>query len=468
MTDSAIGPRLGELCDWVVAQRWEDIPDRVHRRARWVLADDLAAMVAGAAEPQVDAYRKLVVRRGGKLEASMIGPGLPRSDRWQAASVNAVAASWCELDEGFRTITCHAGLYVIPAMLAEVEAESLRLADALRALVLAYECVTRVASAFSFSPPTVHAHALWSAIGAAAATAITRRYDAATLKGAITAATTVTSVGPRPHLVEGVLARNVWAAAGAVAGMQCADWSSCGITGSDSSASAVYRDILHAREDAAALTSALGSRWSIESGYHKLYACCQHGHSAVEAVLDLLASRSVDLQRIVGIDAYTHPLALGLANATPTTSLGAKFSMPHMIAAPLVHGSAGADAFSQRSLSDEDIARLRRLVRLRPYEGALIAPFDRPAKIVLTMAGGEQLVSVCKSARGGPDRPLEDDVLLEKIRQLSEPVLPSLPTLISASADASMDGLPWRDVLTHLAARRERSSEHSVDEANAV
>ncbi len=451
MTDSAVGPQLAALCEWIVAQRWQDIPERVRQRARWVLADDLAAMVAAAPEPEVEAYRRLVAGRATRVEASIIGPGLPGTDRWQAASANALAASWCELDEGFRTVTCHAGLYVVPATLAEAEAAPLRLADALRAVALAYECVTRVACTFRFASPTIHAHALWSAIGAAAATAIARNYDAATLEGAITAAATVASVGPRPHLIEGVLARNVWAAAGAVAGMQCADWSACGITGSASSPAAVYRDILHAVEDPRALTAGLGDRWSIESGFHKLYACCQHGHSAVEALLDLLARRSVDPQRIVGIDAWTHPLALSLANAEPTTSLGAKFSMPHMIAAPLAYGSAPAEAFSQRALADASVVRLRRLVRLHAHEGELVPPFDRPSRIVLTMDDGERLTAECRSARGGPDRPLADDVLLAKIRLLSAPVLPGLAALVT-QGDGLDERQRWRDVLVRLAA----------------
>jgi 2-methylcitrate dehydratase PrpD len=452
VSGSGIGVQLAALCEWTVAQRWDDIPDRVRKRARWVLADDMAAMIAAAPEPEVEAYRRMIEGRGAKAEATIIGPGLLRTDRWQAASANALAASWCELDEGFRTVTCHAGLYVVPATLAEVEAASLRLADALRAVALAYECVTRIACAFRFSTPTIHAHALWSAIGAAVATAVARGDDAATLKGAITAAATLTSVGPRPHLVEGVLARNVWAAAGAVAGMQCADWSACGITGADSSPAAVFRDILHAREDADALTAGLGERWSIESGFHKLYACCQHGHSAVEGLLDLLARERVDPQRIAAIDAWTYPLALSLANAEPTTSLGAKFSMPHMIAAPLAYGSAPAEAFSQRALAHAGVARLRHLVRLHPYEGELVPPFDRPSRIVLTMDDGETLTAACRSARGGPDRPLADDVLLEKIGALAAPVLPGLPALVT-QRDGADEQKPWRDVLARLAAR---------------
>ena len=43
------------------------------------------------------------------------------NDLFQAQRANAVAADWLELDEGYRVVPCHAGLYVIPALLAEAE-----------------------------------------------------------------------------------------------------------------------------------------------------------------------------------------------------------------------------------------------------------------------------------------------------------------------------------------------------------
>ena len=280
-----VGAHLKTLFGWAATRTWTDIPARVRQRARWVLADDIAAMIAAAGEPEVDAYRELVERRSARAEATIIGPGMPRTDRWQAASANGLALTWCELDEGFRSATCHAGAYTIPALLAEAEVGQLSVADVLRCLALSYECVTRFATCFRSQTPKVHTHALWSPVGAAAAVSLARRYSVEQMFQAVTAATTLGSLGPRPHLVEGVLVRNGWAAAGALAGMQCADWALCGIGGASSSASAVYRDILGSDENPNALADGLGDRWAIDSGFHKLYACCQHGHSAVEAVM---------------------------------------------------------------------------------------------------------------------------------------------------------------------------------------
>jgi 2-methylcitrate dehydratase PrpD len=449
MTSSEFGSRLRVLCDWAASQRNADIPLRAMQRARWILADDLAAIVAGSAEPEVQAYHRLGADRSAAREATIICPGFPMTGRWQATTANSVAGNWCELDEGFRHVPCHAGLYTLPALLAEAEVSRLTLADVLRCLVIAYECVTRLALCFRFQKPPVHAHALWTPMAAAAAVSVARGYDAKTLFSAISAAATSGLVGPRPHLTEGVLIRNAWAAMGAVVGTQCADLAACGIGGVDSSAPAVFCDILGATSDPDALSAELGTRWSVDSGYHKLYACCQHGHSAVEALLNLTAPLP-DLEAIATIEACTHPLALALTNPRPTTSLGAKFSMPHMIAAALVYRSGGPTSFSPNTLVDPRMVRLRNKVQLKPYEGKLEPPHDRPARIVITMNDGRRIVAECLSAYGGPDRPLTEDQLLDKIAQLGGPLLPRLTHLVQSSS-CQFDARPWRDVLTALA-----------------
>src|SRR5690606_31747403 len=118
---------------------------------------------------------------------------------------------------------------------AEATSRGSTLRDVLRSLTGAYELVTRCAMSFHVMPPPVHGHAMWSAVGAAAAVSLLRGYDAQTLERAVSGAITTASMGPRSHLASGVLIRNGWAAAGAVNGLQCADWAACGFGGSESS-----------------------------------------------------------------------------------------------------------------------------------------------------------------------------------------------------------------------------------------
>jgi 2-methylcitrate dehydratase PrpD len=445
--------QLWQLCEWAVAFRAQDLPAAVQRRAAIVLADDIAAMLAGAGEPEVRRYRERVLARRPIQESTVFAPGLPRVDRMQAASINALSGTWCELDEGFRRAICHAGIYVLPALLAEASAEGLTLGEVLRALSLGYEVVTRLAMSTRYKTPVVHAHALWSAVGAAASVVLARQCDAHMLFRAVTAAATTSSLGPRPHLAEGVLIRNGWAAAGAVNGLQCADWADAGIGGAGSSIPAVHRDLLGATLAPEALTANLGREWSIESGYQKIYACCQHGHAAVEAALALVPG--LHLAAIGSIDVHTHPLALTLPDPEPVTTLGAKFSLPHMVAAALVYGEAGAAAFSSASLDHCEVRRLRHVVRLMPWKFVLEPPHDRPARVEIFMRDGSRQTAECPSALGGPDRPLPIEALIRKIDELAQGVLPRLSSVLLGDQPAD-DALQW-DVVIQSAACAEGS-----------
>ena len=108
--DNPYADRLLELCEWATAFRSQQLPAAVEQRAASVLADDVAAMLAGADEPEVRRYSETVLRRKPVAESVVFAPGLPRADRMQAASINGLAGTWCELDEGFRLAICHAGI----------------------------------------------------------------------------------------------------------------------------------------------------------------------------------------------------------------------------------------------------------------------------------------------------------------------------------------------------------------------
>ena len=138
------GEATTALLEWASEAARGEVPADMRRRAALILADDVAAMAAASAEPQVkDVVRRLSEASNGR-EATVFAPGAGRLDRVSAAVANGMAATWCELDEGLRSIPCHAGAYVLPALLAESEARGLVLSDVLARLAVAYEVVASV------------------------------------------------------------------------------------------------------------------------------------------------------------------------------------------------------------------------------------------------------------------------------------------------------------------------------------
>jgi 2-methylcitrate dehydratase PrpD len=323
--------------------------------------------------------------------------------------------------------------------------------DMLRVLAVAYEVVTRVARAFPPKVMIVHSHARYSAVGAAAASALAAGLPSGVVHAALTMAATLVNAGPRAHLISGALARNVWPAAGAWSGMTSVEWAQCGIAGARDGFADVYAGVLGSEPSPPMLTDGLGDAWAILDGYMKIYACCQHLHSLVEAALEVqprLMARGGPAA-IAAIDVEAHDLARLLPNPRPTTTLAAKFSLPHAVAATLATGTGGAAAFASSTLHDPGIAALRERVTMSPYAPALPPPNDRPARLSVRLHDGAMLEAECMSAQGGSDRPFAPDVLERKLASLVTPVYPRFAGIAAEllALDAAMLERTWERVV---------------------
>ncbi len=445
---------------WAAALEWNDLSPNARHRTVLVLADDIAAAQSALREPQVmQAHARLRAGAGADGAASLLSRGLPRLAVAQAAMGNGLAMGWNELDEGFRKAVCHAGLYVLPALLAVAEAEGASLQELLRALALGYETATRVARTWRFPSMKIHPHALLAPVGAAAGVGFLRRLPADELLSAVAGAATLGMAGPFNHATKGVLSRNTWAPQAAVAGLNAVEWARCGIGGAATSPHDVYAIALGAEADLSVLAPNADEGWAVESGYHKMNACCQYAHSTIEAIESLL-QREPGLRggaQVTAIEVEAHPLAFALDDTRPRTTLGAKFSVPHAAAAALVHGNGGVASFDAVSLDDPRIARLRELTRLRPFEGVRPWPEDRPSRVTLTTADGRRLDAECWSARGGPDRPFTEPELWDKLAALSRAEAPALTATLRRAADLAAGApdsnelaRPWRDWLADV------------------
>ena len=449
---AAVAQKTRELVVWAVYIRDREIPAAVSSRAARVIADSIACMIVARDEPEIARFHAQVMARGRPAEATIFRGGSHRTDRYSAAVANALADVWHELEEGYRKVPCHAGLYVLPALLAEAEALGLSLGSVLRCTAISYEVVARFAAAWDFPKMSdqgrAWVHARFNTVGAAFATALVRGQNAETTLAAVNAATTLALAGPRRHAIDGALIWNAWPAVCTSSGMMCVDWSECGIGGLPSSPYDVYGSEFSGEFDAARMTAGLGVDWAILDGYMKIHACVQYAHSAVEAVL---AARDAVLNAgsvIADVLVESHPLALFLDKVDPANTLASKFSLQHIVAATFIHGNAGAAAFSSAALMRSEVISLRHKVRLAPF-GPSAPPNDRPTRVTFTLATGVTVVRTCLSAEGGPDRPFRDDIVMDKIENLTREACPRFGELVHqmiALAPTQMMQ-PWADLV---------------------
>lgn len=445
-----------QLMEWAARVELADLPRPVLSRAARILADNLSAIIAARAEPEVARFHELQESRTERREATIFHGGTRKVDRTGAAVCNGLAAEWLELAEGYRKVPCHAGAYVVPVLLSECEADGRKVGELLRALAVGYEVVTRIARGWTPAHMLMQPHARYASIGAAAAVTLVRRMSAAEVLMAVTGACTLALSGPRNHAMMGALVRNVWPAVGAWCGLMSADWARCGIGGVAEGPHDVFGEMLKGTAKPDELTVGLGETWAVLDGYAKVHACCQHAHSAVEATQALraeLVARHA-LEHVARVQVETHAGAMVLTNTRPATTLASKFSVPHIVAATLLHGQAGVGQFTHEAMNDEEIDNLRRRIDMKLYEPSREPPNDRPARVTAFLGDGEMLSAECLSAQGGPDRPFSESMLWTKIVGLASPAYPGFGPTFEEIVKLENGWLerPWADAVARLSA----------------
>jgi 2-methylcitrate dehydratase PrpD len=115
-----------------------------------------------------------------------------------------------------------------------------------------------------------------------------------------------------------------------------------------------------------------------------------------------------------------HPLVLELTGKTePRTGLEGKFSVYHSCAAAIVHGRCGEHEYSDEVVTDPEIVALRRKVRAEASPGI----HEDQVDVTLTTTDGRTHHVFVEHAIGSLERPLSDQELDQKVRDLCEPVL---------------------------------------------
>jgi 2-methylcitrate dehydratase PrpD len=450
----AAAEEIVALAEWAAGVEAADIDDAVYRQAAIVVCDDLAAMVSARDDPVLSKVCDRLLRDGGRPVATVFRGGRPRTDRYSAALANGAAGPWNELDEGSRRVSCHAGVYALPALLAEAEAEGTSTRETLRCLIVAYEVVTRYALAFPQRSLLLHPHASLCAIGAAASIAAARRYDPVLFLAALTTSTTLVNPGPFDHAVRGSLIRNMWTAHGAWAGLRAADWALCGITGSTESPRDVFHHVFQCECDPDRLVADLGQDWLINHNFQKIYPCCQYAHSMVEAIEGLVPTleKGVKLRNCENVVIEIHEHGQRLNEVHPETILAARFSVPHIAAVAAIHGRVDVETLSPASLLDPEVVDLRQRVSILPFEPPLPPPNDRPARVRFRFSDGSQYHAECLCARGSPSTPFGFEIIRRKVAGLCEEVYPRMAEVMDrlADLDEALFRSSWDNVVARI------------------
>ncbi|WP_329409108.1 MmgE/PrpD family protein [Nocardia vinacea] len=412
------------LADWIHEMCSAAMPSEVAHQVRRLVIDYLAAAVVGAGTEVAQGVRAVVAQMYPGDRARIIGGG--RASAAGAALANGTAAHALDIDDGYTPGSVHPSAATLPAIFAVADQAD---PDTLvRAIATAVEVTCRIARAGH--PATreagFHNTALAGVLGAAAGVSVVLGSDRETIASALGVAASHAG-GLFEFLGSGAEVKRLHAGKAARDGLLSAYLARHGVSG-PATALEGHDGYFHAfagdRWRPADLLDGLGQQWALRDTYVKVYPCCRHLHSAVDAVLELRASHDIDPARVTEIRVETYAVAAAHAHTRTDSLIDAQMSMPYAIAASLLNGQLGLTEFTAAQRNRHDAAALASRVRIGT-DPALDDryPRERPARVTISRSGLPDLCREVAQPRGEPARPLTDAELEAKFHVLAGPIL---------------------------------------------
>jgi 2-methylcitrate dehydratase PrpD len=342
-----------------------------------------------------------------------------------AAFVNGTAAHGEDYDDTFEGGPVHAGAVVVPAVLAAAELEGASGSSVLRGLAVGVEVLCRLSLVV---PKAVHAAgfhptAVFGAPAAAAAVASTLRLEAGELVDALGISGSMAG-GIIEYLAEGTWTKRMHPGWAAQSGLRAALLGRAGFKGPRTvfeGTHGLFHGFARTREgDYAALLDGFGERWVTPSLAFKPYPC----GTMIQPYIDCarrLRERVPDPGDIAEIvadvgEGTVHRLWEPLADKQrPPNGYAAKFSTPYCIAAALLRGHLGLDAFGDDAVTDPEIRALAAKVRYR-IDPANPYPREFTGHLRARLSNGTIVEERQPHLRGGAREPLSRVDIEEKFR----------------------------------------------------
>ena len=310
----------------------------------------------------------------------------------------------------------HIGCGMIPGLIAMMQAEGKTDAhELLTSVVVGYEIGTRAGIALHASACDYHTSGAWVSLATAALGGRQLGLTTAQTREALGIAE---YHGPRSQMMRCIDSPTMvkdgsgW---GAMAGVSAAYLAQDGFTGAPA-ISVEGPEVAHIWND-------LGQNWYVAQQYVKLYPVCRWAQPAAEGAMALVRTHGVTPGQIATIKVESFHEAKRL-NAIPTNTEQAQYSLPFSVAAALVRGTIGVPEVTEQGVSDVQILDLAKRVEISETDDFNAAfPARRFARVHLHLNDGQVLSSDVTEAQGDPENKVSDDVIWNKFRTLTTPVL---------------------------------------------
>jgi 2-methylcitrate dehydratase PrpD len=413
------------LAHYAATAELDHVPDAVRKETTRTLFNWVGSAVGGSQQNAPTHAVAALKPFCGPPQASLFGRK-ERLDALNAALINGISSHVLDYDDTHLRTIIHPAGPVASALLAYAEYHPVSGADLMNALLIGVEVECRMGNSVFPEHYAMGWHITGSTgvFGSAAAIGRVLGLDAQHMTWAIGLAASQ-PVGLKVQF--GSDTKSFHPGRAAQNGMVSALLAQQGFTASEVAIEGFdgWGQALSTRHNWGEVVDGLGEHYEISLNTYKPFACGIVIHPALDAAIQLRNREHLQPDAIKSVALKVHPLVLNLTGKTdPHVGLEGKFSVYHAVAAALVTGRAGEQAFSDQAVKDPVIVALRKKVTTTIDPAIKADQVD----ITITLNDGRVLHQFIEHAVGSQLNPMSDAQLEDKFTGLAEGILPAAQT----------------------------------------
>jgi 2-methylcitrate dehydratase PrpD len=409
------------LASYVVDNQLDDIPMDVRHEARRAIVNYMGCAVGGAPHPAMDITLRALGPYAGKPTASVLGRA-ERIDPLHASLLNGISSHVYDYDDTTPKNYSHPTSPVASALFAYASVNPVSGLDFIHAFILGFEAESRVANAVYPAHYDVGWHITGTSGVFGAATAIGRLMGLSVQEmiwaiglAATQAAGLREMFGSMAKAFHpGRSAQNGYASA-----LLAKEGFTAGVHGIEGPRG--FAAVQAATYDLSKITSGLGIDFDLRANTYKPYPCGIVNHPTIDGAIQLHHEHRIEPRSVRAVRLRVAPLVMDLCNQQNiTVGLQGKFSVYHGAAIGLVLGKAGLQQYSDETVNDPEVKRVRELATA--VGDASIT--EDQAHIEVELEDGKKLEIFIEKSLGNLNRPMTDRQLDTKFRDQAVLAIP--------------------------------------------
>jgi 2-methylcitrate dehydratase PrpD len=422
----SVSPVMAKLSAYMSEAGARALPDEVVEKAKHHILDTFAAMISGSDLPPARAAfqyaRDFTTDKTATIVASKMTSSPP-----EAAFINGMLAHSDETDDSNEFSQSHPGCAVVPATLAAGEKFGIDGTRFLRAVTLGYDIGPRMTISFGAiefrNNSHKSTHAISSVFGAASAAGCAANLNAQQMRWLLDyTAQQSSGIGAWNRDTEHIEKAFVFAGMTARSGVTSALVVHAGFDGIDDIFSGTdnYYQAYAPNGNPQELIEKLGERYEIARTNIKKWTVGSPIQAPLDAMYNILKKHPVnpdDVKSIVVRLAHTEARVVDNREMPD-------ICLQHMVSVMILDKTASFRAAHDKPrMKDPNVLRMRAKVQLVPSDELERMEPARQAIVEITLNDGTVLSDHVTDVRGTVDNPMTREEVVQKCRDLVEPVL---------------------------------------------